>query len=77
MVSALIDNITTYGICYLWNLDTTNYVQVGPDNAGAIVPVARLNPNDIPHIFRLEPGITLRAKAHTGNCKVLVAVLND
>lgn len=77
-LTALITGVTTYGWVYVWNLDTTNYVQLGPDNAGAIVPMVRLaKKGEPPAIFRMEPGITLRAKANTGNCVILIGVLND
>ena len=77
-ITALIAGVTTYGICVMYNLDPTNYVQVGPTSGGAIVNMIRLKPKgDIPAVFRLEPGITLRAKANTGNCKVLIKVYND
>lgn len=77
-ISALIAGITTYGIAYFYNLDPTNYVQYGPDNAGAIVVLGRLRPKgDIPHVMRLDPATTLRMKANTGNCSVLVCVYDD
>lgn len=70
--------LTTYGWAYIWNLDATNYVQLGPDSSGAIVPMIRLaKKGEAPAVFRLEPGITLRAKANTGNCVILVLILND
>jgi hypothetical protein len=81
-LTALISGITTLGIAYLYNLDPTNYIQWGPDSGGALVPVGRLLPRststpDIPAVLRLEPGITLRAKAHTGNCNLLLAVYGN
>ena len=69
--------LTTFGICYLVNLDQTNYVEWGPDSGGAIKIVGQLNPNDSPAVFRLSPGITLRMKAHTANCKVVICIYNN
>ncbi len=71
--------LTTYGWAYFWNTDGTNYVQLGPDNgSGAIAPFCRMAKKGEPaHAFRLEPGITIRAKAHTGNCSIVVGIFND
>jgi hypothetical protein len=69
-----ISGITTLGVAVIQNLDATNYVDVGPDNSGAILPMARLLPGDPPAIIPLKPGITIRTQAHTAACNVLVKI---
>lgn len=69
-------DIVTAGWCTFHNLDTTNYVQWGPTSAGAMVVAGRLKPGES-YPFRLEPGISLRMKANTAPCKVLVKILED
>ena len=86
-VSALIAGLTTVGICYFFNLDPTNYVQWGGDTGGgAIAVIGKMLPaplvNGVPDpdicpTFRLDSGGTLRMKAHTGNCEVLICVYDD
>ncbi len=68
--------VTTNGWLVLQNLDTTNFVNWGPNNAGAILSIGRLVANGGVACFQLEPGVTLRMKADTGNCKVLIKVWN-
>ncbi|MDE2426775.1 MAG: hypothetical protein KGO96_12810 [Elusimicrobia bacterium] len=76
-VGALVAGITTAGICYIFNLDATNYVQWGPNNAGAIDVIGKLKPKDIPAVFRLDPSFSLRMKANTGNCEILICIYED
>lgn len=68
-------DITTPGICYLMNLDTTNYVQWGISTG---VYPGRLKAADIPAIFRLDnSATTLYLKANTASCNVLVTVYDN
>lgn len=71
-----ITDISTLGIVYLINLDTTNYVQIGVSTG---VYFCRLKPSasDIPACFRLEPGVTLYGKANTSPVKVLVGIYEN
>jgi hypothetical protein len=46
------------------NLDTTNYVQIGVESAGAMVASIRLAAGGIA-LFPMEPSKTWRAKANT------------
>ncbi|RPI76136.1 MAG: hypothetical protein EHM42_10765 [Planctomycetaceae bacterium] len=57
------------GYCAMRNLDTTNYVDIGPKSGGAMVGMLRLKPGE-PQSMRLVPGVTLRAVANTAACKV-------
>lgn len=70
-------HIVTPGLCHFYNLDATNYVEWGPDNSGAIKVIGKLQANDAPAVFRFDPAASLRMKAHTGNCDVLVMCWND
>ncbi len=57
-------DIVTEGVCVLWNLDDTNYVEFGPESGGSIVPVGRLLPGGIPAISRLAGGHASHAGQH-------------
>ena len=57
------------------NLDPSNYVRLGPESAGAMVPLARLVPGDSTQI-PLEPGVTLRAQANTAPVKIALLALD-
>lgn len=69
--------ITTAGFVLLRNLDSTNYVEWGPEDTGAMVKVGRMKPGDPPAIFRLAPGTVLRMQANTASCKVVVIVVEE
>jgi len=69
-------DIATLGWCSIHNLDPTNFVRIGPKSGGVMVPYHRLKPGDR-HVLRLEPGITIRWKADTADCKVRIRVFND
>lgn len=68
--------VTTQGWCMLQNLDGTNFVSVGPGNAGAIVNFVRLVANGGHAVFQLDPSCQFRIKADTASCKVLIKVWN-
>jgi len=71
---AAFGDVSTFGWCYLRNLDTTNYVQWGfatTDYGG------RMEAGEPAGPFRLEPGITLYLKANTAACNVRIAVFED
>lgn len=69
-------DISTLGLCHITNLDTTNYVQLGPKSAGSMVAGMRLNPGES-YVLRLEPGVTYRAIANTAACKVSIICLEN
>ncbi len=50
--------------CAIKNTDSTNYVEIGPDATGMVKMVTLLPGESFP--FPISPGITLKAKAHTG-----------
>lgn len=68
-------DLTAFGYCLLVNLDATNYVEFGPESAGAMVAIGKLKAGE--HAWlRLKPGITLRAQANTANVRLLVTILD-
>lgn len=64
-------DIGTEGLCIIYNLDTTNYVQVGFATG---VYGMRLRGASAPAIFFLEPNATLYLKANTAACNVRIIV---
>lgn len=51
------------------NLDTTNYVKLGPKSGGVMVEAVRLYPR-IPVAFMVAPSVVLRWIADTAACSV-------
>lgn len=64
-------DIGTEGLCIIYNLDTSNYVQVGFATG---VYGMRLRGGSAPAMFFLEPGATLYLKADTAACNVRIIV---
>lgn len=60
--------------CYLRNLDTTNYIDVGPTVAGAIAPMVRLKAGEA-CLFPLSASVVLRAQANTASVKLKKLIL--
>lgn len=69
-------DVATLGYVAFQNLDSTNYVDIGPESGGAMVPLIRLEAGDAA-ILRLKPGITIRAQANTASVKLEMLLLND
>lgn len=69
-------DISTFGYAYLRNLDATNFITYGPKSSGSMVAFGKLKPGEAAWV-RLFPGITLRAIADTGTCKLFVKVMED
>jgi hypothetical protein len=70
-VALSLSSLTSLGLTAFKNLDTTNYVDIGPDSAGAIVPFIRLKAGEVA-ILRLKPGITWRTQANTASVRLEV-----
>lgn len=51
------------------NLDPTNYVDIGPNNAGTMLPMGRLYPLT-PIQIPITPSVVLRWQANTAACSV-------
>ena len=64
-------DIGTEGLCVIYNLDPTNYVQVG---FATTVYGMRLRGGSAPAMFFIEPGATLYLKANTAACNVRIIV---
>jgi hypothetical protein len=62
-------DVTTLGVFGFKNLDATNFVDIGPESAGAMVPMIRLKPGESCE-GRFKPGIVIRAQADTGLVKL-------
>lgn len=58
------------------NLDGTNFVTLGPEAAGAMVPAIVLQPGEWCFI-PLDPAAVLRAQADTATCKVLFLITEE
>lgn len=69
-------DITTEGWLVMQNLDTTNYVQWGPEDTGAMVVMGRMEAGEIA-VLRMDSSATLRLQANTAACKVLIKVFED
>lgn len=69
-------DISSAGYAYFRNLDTTNYVEIGPTSGGALVPFLRLAPGK-EATLPLTPSVALRGQANTAACNVLIAVLEE
>lgn len=68
-------DMTSEGITIFYNLDATNFVQVGKKVAGAMESTFKLMAGDPPSIFSAQPGITWRALADTADCKIQHIIL--
>ena len=64
-------DVGTLGWCWIKNLDSTNFVKWGPENAGAMVVVGKLKAGES-CVFRLMTGVTLRMQSDTAACKVQI-----
>jgi hypothetical protein len=64
-------DVTTPGICWVKNLDGTNYIEIGIDVAAAFVPFLKLAAGDPPALFRFSAGAAAPyAKANTADVKL-------
>ena len=62
---------------FLKNLDTTNYVTVGPDSGGNQINMLKLLPGDISGPIALDPAATIKATANTAACKVEMLLIDS
>ena len=61
------------GLVAAYNLDATNYVELGIVQAATFYPLIKLFPGgDYPTIFHLAAGVTLYAKANTASCNISI-----
>jgi hypothetical protein len=62
-------DVSSNRILFLKNLDATNYVTIGPDNAGSQVDMLKLFAGDIAMI-PLKAGVTIKGTANTAAVKL-------
>lgn len=70
-------DVSTFGWALFKNLDSTNYVEIGPDSGGtggSMVSMVKLLAGEFA-LLPLTPGITLKAQANTAAVKLDVNVL--
>lgn len=70
-----LDELTTLGIAIIRNLDDTNYITVGTDSGGSIVPAFRVGPGETSKV-KLVPSTTYRWQANTASCDVELRAYN-
>ena len=76
-------SVTTNGIAYFKNLDTTNYVEIGVYVGGTFYPLIRLAPvgngnaTGEANVFRFSPGVTPYWQANTATCQVQMKVYQN
>ena len=70
-----LSDLTTEGYMLLRNLDTTNYIDIGPDSTGQ-VDFIRLLAGEVA-LFPLTPGPTVKATANTAACNLFVRAWED
>ena len=73
--------LTTSGVGWFVNLDTTNFVEIGVQVAGTFYPLCRINGGAVGkkegYAFRLSQGVTVYARADTGAVVLEFGVLNN
>ncbi|MBD3671909.1 MAG: hypothetical protein HUJ26_00150 [Planctomycetaceae bacterium] len=66
-------DVTTAKWLFVRNLDATNFIEIGPESGGAMVVLAKLEPGEWGFV-PISSTVTLRAKADTAACKMLMLV---
>jgi hypothetical protein len=69
-------DVTTEGVLFLRNADSTNYVDFGPESAGSMVALGRLEAGEIAFL-RMKPAVVLRAQANTAAVLLDVRLYED
>jgi len=69
-------DITTNGFLILQNLDSTNYVDYGLDNAGTMRGIGRIKAGEFAWL-RMKPATSLRLQANGGAVQIRFLLLND
>jgi len=67
-------DIVAHGYCFIRNLDTTNFIEVGPDSSG-IINFMKLLAGQF-GVFPLHSSATVKAKADTAACKLFVKLFD-
>lgn len=74
-VALSLASLTSLGLTAFKNLDSTNYIDIGPESGGAIIPFVRLLAGEV-GIIRLKPGITIHTQANTASVRLEVWALD-
>ena len=69
-------DISTLGLATFTNMDSANYVVVGPDSGGSMVGAIRLKAGES-FTVRLNPGTSYRAQANGSPVDLDITVYND
>ena len=69
-------DVSTPGMVIFQNLDSTNYVEIGPESGGSLVPFIRLNAGEFALLW-LTPSVTLRAQANTASVKLMMRLMEN
>jgi hypothetical protein len=69
-------DVSNYRWLHLKNLDSTNYVTIGPDSGGSQIDMLKLLPGDVA-VLPIKPGITIKGTANTAACKVSVLLTDS
>lgn len=79
-VQLTLSGLTTPGMLFIQNLDSTNYVTLGIVVSGTFYPVVEIQPGEF-YVFRMSRTIlsaaTLWVLANTASCKVLVQAFEN
>lgn len=70
-------DVGTLGWAWFRNLDTSNYVTIGPESGGAMVGMLKLKAGETAGPFRLLPGVVLRGQANGASVKLKKLILED
>ena len=69
-------DVANLGCIYVRNLDTANFVTIGPKSGGIMVPFLKLKPGEWCWL-RLSPGVVWRWQADTATVKCQVMLFED
>ena len=72
----VITDITTLGVCFFWNRDATNFVEIGVDVGATFYPLVRVNAGEY-WPFRMAQGITPYAQADTAAVALQRMIMDD
>jgi hypothetical protein len=75
-VVTVASDVATLGVFGFKNLDTTNFVTIGPESGGAMVGFLKLKAGEVA-IGRFKTGIVIRAQADTAAVNLMTWILND
>ncbi len=71
-----VGSVTTPGYLYVQNTDTTNFVQIGPEVGGIMMPWAKLKAGE-QGMIRVDSSTIIRALADTANVSLYFELFQD